>query len=932
MFSSALKSFSSNISSNYSLSPQPISHCGPWKIFDAKRKSTGKAASVFVFDKKSLEPQGGGLGGRSGGSSVKAAQQEVFERLKREASSLARLRHPNILELAEPVEETRNGGLMFATEPVTASLAALLADQDDKELSGGGRGRSSRYVVKESEEGAAAKEFELDELEIQKGLLQIGKGLEFLHESAGLVHGNLTPDAIIVNSKGDWKITGMSFTGAATDSNKPGSTPSIYLSEVLNHDPRLPQAVQLNLDYTSPDFVLDNNLTSAADMFSLGLVIIALYNSPHKSPVECHGSLSSYKRTFASSSTVPSVNNNFLSKGKFPSNLASDLLPKLITRRPAQRLTARTLQEAQYFDNILVSTIRFLDSLPGKSASEKNQFLKGLPKIMPQFPGSVLEKKVLPALLEEMKDRDLLAPILQNVFAIIKTSTDGKRPFIDKVIPKLREVFIPGGKSATSEKDPSKEAGLMVVLENMATVADSVSGKEFRDDILPIIAVGLGSSTHAVVDAALSTLPAVTPKLDYTTIKNELFPVIAGVFAHTNSLAIKIQGLEAFYTLCGGTEDAELPMGDGLDGSIVNHDESRASTSAVLDKFTIQEKIIPLMKGIKTKEPAVMMAAMKVFRQVGKVVDTDFIATDILPVLWSFALGPLLDLQQFQTFMTLIKSLSARIEREHSRKLQELSSSNASASIRSTRTASAFKSGPAATNGDDVDFESLVSGRKANGTPDIINDWDAAARPNLPTNGTFPWASQVPSRTPAINSLRPQQSTHRSVTPDQSLNAFTSLTPASAFNAPLQPYRAGSVSSTTSIPSRPAQQSTVDWSSAMSPTANIWAQNSAGTSAGNSPMATRQTSNSFTIAPPPKSPPIGGINYGGLNGMAGTNGMAGRPAGQTMAQPMRPMAQTRTQSMGQTMAQMQQPTMQPQAPQQQQQQQRSGLDKYESLL
>lgn len=496
MFSSALKSFSSNISSNYSLSPQPISYCGPWKIFEAKRKPSGKAASVFVFDKKSLEPQGGGLGGRSGAASVKAAQQEVVDRLKREASSLARLRHPNILELVEPVEETRNGGLMFATEQVTASLAALLADQDDQERSGG-RSRASKYVVREVEEGKAAKEFELDELEIQKGLLQIGKGLEFLHESAGLVHANLTPDAIIINAKGDWKITGMSFTGPASDSDKASSNPPIHLSEVLNHDPRLPQSVQINLDYTSPDFVLDNNLTCAADMFSLGLLIIALYNSPHKSPVECHAGLSAYKRTFATSSTVPSVNNNFLAKGKFPHNLASDLLPKLITRRPAQRLTAKTFQEAQYFDNILVSTIRFLDALPAKSVSEKNQFMKGLPRIMPQFPGSVLERKILPALLEEMKDRDLLAAIMQNVFAIVKASSDGKRPFIDKVIPKLREVFMPtGGKVGAPDKDPSKEAGLMVVLENMQTVADSTSGKEFRDGktILP----AFSQKAHAI--------------------------------------------------------------------------------------------------------------------------------------------------------------------------------------------------------------------------------------------------------------------------------------------------------------------------------------------------------------------------------------------------------------------------------------------------
>lgn len=201
MFSSALKSFSSNISSNYSLSAQPAAVSGPWRIFDAKKKSTGKAASVFIFDKKSLEASGGSIGGRASAVSLKKVHEEVIERLKKEASSLARLRHPSILELAEPVEETRNGGLMFATEPVTATLAGLLQEKDDQERAGGIGGRSSRYVIEEADGSKKRRELEIDELEIQKGLLQIGKGLEFLHEGAGLVHGNLTPEAIFVNAK-----------------------------------------------------------------------------------------------------------------------------------------------------------------------------------------------------------------------------------------------------------------------------------------------------------------------------------------------------------------------------------------------------------------------------------------------------------------------------------------------------------------------------------------------------------------------------------------------------------------------------------------------------------------------------------------------------------------------------------------------------------
>jgi len=199
MFSSALKYVTSNINGNYSVASAPSSTSGPWKIYDAKKKSTGKTASVFVLDRKSLDAHSSSLG-RTSASSLKRATEEVVERLKKEASSLARLRHPNILELVEPVEDTRNGGIQFATETVTASLSGLLRDKDEEERSGGVGGRPSRYVTEDAD-GRRRKDVEIDELEIQKGLEQISKALEFLHDHAGLVHGNLTPDAIFVNAK-----------------------------------------------------------------------------------------------------------------------------------------------------------------------------------------------------------------------------------------------------------------------------------------------------------------------------------------------------------------------------------------------------------------------------------------------------------------------------------------------------------------------------------------------------------------------------------------------------------------------------------------------------------------------------------------------------------------------------------------------------------
>lgn len=215
-------------------------------------------------------------------------------------------------------------------------------------------------------------------------------------------------------------------------------------------------------------------------MFSLGLLCISLYNSPHRSPIETSGSISAYKRIFTSSSTVPSVGNGFLSSRPLPKELLHHVLPRLITRRPAQRMSAKEFQESEYFDNILVSTIRFLDSFPAKTPGEKSSFMRGLNKVLPSFPKSVMEKKVLPALLEELKDKDLLSLILQNVFKIIDLLPSGKRAFSDKVRPRIKEIFVANAKQP-QEKDPARDAGLMVVLENQTLIANNCSGKDFKD-------------------------------------------------------------------------------------------------------------------------------------------------------------------------------------------------------------------------------------------------------------------------------------------------------------------------------------------------------------------------------------------------------------------------------------------------------------------
>jgi len=58
------------------------------------------------------------------------------------------------------------------------------------------------------------------------------------------------------------------------------------------------------------------------------------------------------------------------------------------------------------------------------------------------------------------------------------------------------------------------------------------------------------------------------------------------------------------------------------------------------------DKLIPLLKNIKTKEPSVILAALAVYAEMGKRLGHEVLASDILPALWPMTVGVLLNLEQ----------------------------------------------------------------------------------------------------------------------------------------------------------------------------------------------------------------------------------------------------------------------------------------------
>jgi SCY1-like protein 2 len=82
----------------------------------------------------------------------------------------------------------------------------------------------------------------------------------------------------------------------------------------------------------------------------------------------------------------------------------TDLLPRLLTRHPTNRLSLASLPSHPFFSSLAISTLNFLDptTFASKPREEKATFLRGLVRVLPTFSERLRKGKVLPSLLEEV--------------------------------------------------------------------------------------------------------------------------------------------------------------------------------------------------------------------------------------------------------------------------------------------------------------------------------------------------------------------------------------------------------------------------------------------------------------------------------------------------------------------------------------------------
>lgn len=243
-----------------------------WRVYKGTKKSTKQEAAIFEFQKKQLE------------KFSKEDREQLVEILKRGVVQLTKIRHPHVLTVQHPLEESRDS-IAFATEPVFASLANILGNMHNMP------------------QPNSLSSYKLHDVDTKYGLIQICEGLGFLHNDVKLLHRNICPESIVVNQQGAWKIFGFDY--CIINQNPHDAKPYWPFTEYNSSWHALSQP---SLEYMAPECALISNHTAESDIYSLGVLIYSIYSTGGK-PIKMFGKDYQSFRRHASE----------LKQGKYPS-------------------------------------------------------------------------------------------------------------------------------------------------------------------------------------------------------------------------------------------------------------------------------------------------------------------------------------------------------------------------------------------------------------------------------------------------------------------------------------------------------------------------------------------------------------------------------------------------------------------------------------
>lgn len=579
---------------DYSVDPQATFSSGYfWSVHLAhakKQKAAHPLVSVWCLDKRTLT---GGLD-RKGNADLR---RQVLQLYHRGVHSLMRLKHPGVVQVICPIEETRNQ-LVFVTEPLEVSLNGLL------------QGQNESSSVKHS---CGYSLSEISELEAKHGFYSILTTLQFIHHDANIIHSAISPSSIFLTHKGEWKLGCFDFSRSVGDQSR---FDYIHRSASALGIVLLPQ-----LSYTAPELVQElrsavrlPQVTPSADIFSAATV---MYEYTFQKPV------------FPSACTLQEYENTLhglKEKGRLDSKVAiGQILLRMLNEDPAARPTVDTILSSPYFSGDLGLQLltRFRSSLQ-EDLSQREHILKQLSRMAVSFDIRILELHVLPFILQEMGVEALQASALP---ILIKLLNRCRGHGVVKEVLELLVCLV-----ATCQRD------VLMQLTAAAPEIYKASVSIGRIEIVPLLlGKALERGDFKIQEESLRQISDIATSSDQSFLADRLSPTVCKVCLATTNSGVRVLSFQALAAMAQHTDQTGVENMLETAMACLTVDKGASTIMGIIGlasatgkkwgpKFA-SEKVLPLISPLifatsLNREQQAMV--MKTVRDIVDHIDTEF--------------------------------------------------------------------------------------------------------------------------------------------------------------------------------------------------------------------------------------------------------------------------------------------------------------------
>ncbi|KAI6244118.1 Protein kinase domain-containing protein [Aphelenchoides fujianensis] len=537
--------------------------------------------SVWLFERKQIEKW------------PKAEKEAFPELIKRGVSQLTRLRHPRLLTVEHALEESRDN-FAFATEEVFTSLANVFGETENLD-------KRPKYL----------ENFKFEEIEIRHGLFQLSEALTFLHNDAKLLHSNVSSQAVLINTKGAWKLSGFEFCVAGiVDATTNQITYAVAEWDRTLMDVMLPAAA-------APEQQSGAKCDPHADVFSLGMLACTIFNN--YKPVNRRGVFESQGETEIPVDWLKNV----------PPVFVPDL-KQCLQQSPDLRPDASQLTRIAYFDDPALKTLNYLESLMQMDPTQKMQFFKGLPQVLNRFPNRPLLQKIFPCLSGGFDNLELIPFMLPSVFYIAENVE--KEEFATKIFPSIAPLF----------RIQRPYQIILMLLQKMPLLLEKTPNAEIKEHVLPLVYNAICNENPRIQELCLQIVPTVGKLVDRDAMKTQLLPKLLKLAIEGSVLSIRVMTL-----LCLGKL---LPT---------------------LEPWMVHEQVLPAMPRINSREPSILMAVLGIYKLAHE--NEKFgIGRGKHPFTFT-CVENTLNVNQFEQYMSMIRALMHKVETEQRSRLNQLS-------------------------------------------------------------------------------------------------------------------------------------------------------------------------------------------------------------------------------------------------------------------